>query len=104
MQTHAFQLVVTYDLGSTGSFQHAVRGGPGACSPGKFETLRDIISSILGHTCIWVTSFSQTLMLGSVQKYLFSVCDRNSLSSWGLLASSDNLDTKYYMLLESFGW
>ena len=43
-------------------------------------------------------------MLGSVQKYLFSVCDRNSLSSQGLLASSDNLDTKYYMLLESFGW
>ena len=71
--------------------------------PGKFETFRDIISSILGHTCIWVTSFSQTLMLGSVQKYLFSVCDSNSLSSWGLLASSDNLDTKYYMLLESFG-
>ena len=104
MQMHAFQLVVTYDLWSTGSFQHAVRGGPGACSPGKFETLRDIISSILGHTCIWVTSFSQTLMLGSVQKYLFSVCDRNSLSSRGLLASSDNLDTKYYMLLESFGW
>ena len=93
MQMHAFQLVVTHDLGSTGSFQHAVRGGPGACSPGKFETLRDIISSILGHTCIWVTSFSQTLMLGSVQKYLFSVCDRNSPSSRGLLASSDNLDT-----------
>ena len=70
----------------------------------KSATLRDIIFSILGHTCIWVTSFSQTLMLGSVQKYLFSVCDRNSLSSRGLLASSDNLDTEYDMLLESFGW
>ena len=43
-------------------------------------------------------------MLGSVQKYLFSVCDRNSPSSRGLLASSDNLDTEYDMLLESFGW
>lgn len=70
----------------------------------KSETLQDIIFSILGHAYIWVTSFSQTLMLGSVQKYLFSVCDCNSLSSRGLLASSDNLDTKYYMLLESFGW
>ena len=68
---HAFQLVVTYDLWSTGSFQHAVRGGPGACSPEKSETLRDIIFSILGHTCIWVTSFSQTLMLGSVQNTYF---------------------------------
>ena len=37
MQTHAFQLVVTYDLWPTGSFHHAVRGGPGACSLGNLK-------------------------------------------------------------------